>query len=140
LLIVNSGLFGVDIALAPFVRLLAEGAYRRGADLVDVIWGDPLLDRIRLEEAQAGSLKDYPKWPAAARMEHVETASAYLALRGDDPDLLADIEATVGDLTPIRDLAKPLTRIFPGTQQLVRCPRQQSGLGLEGAPGYALDE
>jgi aminopeptidase len=44
-------------------------------------------------------------------MEHVETTSAYLALRGDDPDLLADIEATrVGDfLTPIRDLAKPLT-------------------------------
>jgi len=110
LLIVNNLLNGVDLSLAPFVRLLTKAAYRRGAPFVDVIWGDPLLERVRLQNAPKDSLKQYPKWPAAARMEHVETADAYLALRADDPDLLSDIDpALVGDyLAAIRDHTQPL--------------------------------
>ena len=108
LLIVHSLINGVDISLAPFVRLVAEGAYRRGSAYVDVIWGDPLLERVRLQRAPRESLKQYPKWPAAARWEHVETADAYLALRADDPDLLAKIDPVlVGDyLAPIREHGK----------------------------------
>lgn len=108
LLIVHSLINGVDISLAPFVRLVAEGAYRRGSAYVDVIWGDPLLERVRLQRAPRESLKQYPKWPAAARWEHVETADAYLALRADDPDLLAKIDPMlVGDyLAPIREHGK----------------------------------
>ncbi|HET6846794.1 MAG TPA: aminopeptidase, partial [Anaerolineales bacterium] len=51
LLIVNNLIQGVDVNLAPFVRLLAEAAYRRGSPYVDVIWGDPLLERLRLQKA-----------------------------------------------------------------------------------------
>ena len=110
LLIVNSLLNGVDVSLAPFVRLVAQAAYRRGASYVDVIWGDPLLERIRLQHAQPESLKQYPKWPAAARWEHVEPGDAYLALRADDPDLLAEIDpALVGNyIAAIREPGKHL--------------------------------
>jgi hypothetical protein len=31
-----------------------------------VIWGDPLLERVRLQHAPRESLKNYPRWPAAA--------------------------------------------------------------------------
>jgi aminopeptidase len=110
LLIVHSLINGVDLSIAPFVRLVAEGAYRRGSAYVDVIWGDPLLERVRLQHAPRESLKQYPKWPAAARWEHVETADAYLALRADDPDLLARIDpVVVGDyLKPIHEHGKQL--------------------------------
>lgn len=108
LLIVHSLINGVDLSLAPFVRLVAEGAYRRGSRYVDVVWGDPLLERVRLQHAPRESIKQYPKWPAAARWEHVETADAYLALRADDPDLFAKIDpALVGEyLAPIRENGK----------------------------------
>jgi aminopeptidase len=114
LLIVNNLINGVDVSLAPFVRLVAEAAYRRGAPFVDVIWGDPLLERLRLKNSGVDSLRQYPRWPAAARREHVEPADAYLALRGDDPDLLSDIDpALVGDyIAAMREPAKDLIPIM----------------------------
>jgi len=114
LLIVNSLTQGVDVSLAPFVRLLAETAYRRGCPYVDVVWGDPLLEKMRLQAARRESLREYPKWPADARMEHVEPADAYLALRADNPDLLAGIDPTsIGDyLAAIRERGKALIPIM----------------------------
>ncbi|HET6846201.1 MAG TPA: aminopeptidase [Anaerolineales bacterium] len=114
LLIVNNLIQGVDVNLAAFVRLLAEAAYRRGSPYVDVIWGDPLLERLRLQKASRESLKEYPKWPSDARMEHVEPADAYLALRADDPDLLAGIDPNrIGDyLAAIRDRGRALIPIM----------------------------
>lgn len=114
LLIVNNLIQGVDIHIASFVRMVAEAAYRRGSPFVDVIWGDPLLERVRLRTARPESLKEYPRWPSDARMEHVETADAYLALRADDPDLLAGIDPTrIGDyLAAIRERGKALVPIM----------------------------
>jgi aminopeptidase len=114
LLVVNSLTNGVDIGLAPFVRLVAEGAYSRGASLVDVIWGDAQLEVMRLQRAPRESLRHYVKWPAAARLEHAEAADAYLALRGDDPDLLANIDPLlVGDyLAGIREPARPVMSLM----------------------------
>jgi aminopeptidase len=110
LLIVNNLLNGVDVSLAPFVRLVAEAAYRRGAPLVDVIWGDEQLELMRLRKAPPESLSQYPKWPAAARLEHAEESNAYLALRGNDPNLLAKIDPVlVGQyLAAIREPLKPV--------------------------------
>jgi aminopeptidase len=114
LLIVNNLVQGVDISLAPFVRQVAEAAYRRGSPYVDVIWGDPLLERVRLQAAPRDSLAEYPKWPSDARMEHVEPADAYLALRADNPDLLAGIDPTrIGDyIAAIRERGKALIPIM----------------------------
>ncbi len=92
LLVAGSLLYGIDVALAPFVRQLATAAYAHGASYVDVVWGDPLLDLVRLQAAPAETLSQYPKWPAAARLEHVEAGDAMLSVHADDPDLLAGVD------------------------------------------------
>lgn len=89
LLIVGSTLLGVDLSLAPFVRKLAQAAYRRGASFVDVVWRDPQQDVIRLREAPEAAIGHYPRWPAAARLEHLQAGDAYLSIHAEDPELLA---------------------------------------------------
>src|SRR5512143_1851917 len=110
LLIVNNLLHGVDVSVAPFVRLVVEAAYRRGSSFVDVIWEDPQVERLRLKKASSESLAQYPRWPSAARLEHAEAGDAYLALRNDDPDLLTGIDAArVGAyLDGIREPTAPI--------------------------------
>ncbi len=95
LLIAGSSLLGADLALAPFVRKVAEAAYRRGAVFVDVIWRDPQQDVIRMKESPQASLEHYPRWPSAARLEHLEAGDASLTIHAEDPDLMAGFEAEV---------------------------------------------
>jgi aminopeptidase len=116
LLVECSLMAGVDIALAPFVRQLARAAYDQGASFVDVIWGDPELDLIRLQKAPADTLGDYPNWPGAARLEHAEASDAFLSIRADDPDLLAGIDSKLiaAHLNGIR------TRVQPAASYLFR--------------------
>ncbi len=110
LLVMGSFLRGLDVALAPFVRQLAQAAYARGASLVDVIWGDPQLERLRVEAAPAESLVHYPAWPAAARLEYFRSGDAVLAIHADDPDLLAGIDPALvaAHLNGIRAHLKPV--------------------------------
>ncbi len=110
LLVMGSFLRGLDVALAPFVRQLAQAAYARGASFVDVVWGDPQLERLRVEAAPPESLTHYPAWPAAARLEYFQSADAVLAIHADDPDLLAGIEPALvaAHLNGIRAHLKPL--------------------------------
>ena len=67
LLIMGSLINGIDVRLTPFVRLLADAAYDRGASFVDVVWADPQLDLMRLQNAPEDSLAQYPRWPSLAR-------------------------------------------------------------------------
>ena len=83
---------GLDVRLAPFVRVLAAAAYDRGATYVDVIWGDPQLEVLRLQKASAESLGQSPKWPAAARLEYYEAGDAVLSIHADNPNLLAGLD------------------------------------------------
>ncbi len=92
LLIAGGTLTGIDLALAPFVRKLSEAAYRRGAAFVDVIWRDPQQDVIRLKQAPQASLDHYPRWPSAARLEHLQAGDASLTVHAEDPDLMAGFE------------------------------------------------
>ncbi len=110
LLVMGSFLRGLDLALAPFVRQLAQAAYARGASFVDVIWGDPQLERLRIEQAPAESLLHYPGWPAAARLEYFKSGDAILAIHADDPDLLAGIDPALvaAHINGIRAHLKPL--------------------------------
>ncbi len=116
LLIERSLLGGVDLALAPFVRQLAQAAYEQGASFVDVIWGDPQLDLLRLQKAPAESLGNYPNWPGEARLEHARASDAFLSVRADDPDLLAGIDSKLiaAHLNGIR------TRVQPAASYLFR--------------------
>jgi len=72
LLISESAISGVDIHLAPFVRLIVAAAYRAGAHLVDVIWDDPRLLPIRFREAAAETAKEHSAWRVSAGLEFLE--------------------------------------------------------------------
>lgn len=109
LFIAHSLQFGVDVEFAPIVRLVAEGAYRRGASFVDVVWGDPRLERLRMQKAPRDSFGYYPTWPSSARNQQSEAGAAFLSLRGDDPDLHAGIDPKDVNqyLSSIRDKIAP---------------------------------
>ncbi|HSF80674.1 MAG TPA: aminopeptidase [Anaerolineales bacterium] len=92
LLIAGGQLYGVDIHLAPFVRLVAAAAYRAGARLVDVIWDDPQLRLLRFREAATDDAKEHPAWPASARLEFLDQGDAFLILVSLDPSLLEGID------------------------------------------------
>jgi len=95
LLVTGGQLYGVDLHLAPFVRLVATAAYRAGARLVDVIWDDPQLRLLRFREAAADDAKEHPAWPVNARLEFLEQGDAFLMLFASDPDLLHKIDASL---------------------------------------------
>ncbi|MFW9896549.1 MAG: aminopeptidase, partial [Candidatus Thorarchaeota archaeon] len=83
---------GVSFETAPLVRVIAKKAYQMGARLVDVVWGDEQLRRIRLKYGPKRSLKEYPKWRIDSRLEISKAGDAQLILYSPNPDLLNDIE------------------------------------------------
>lgn len=84
------GIPGVPLEAVPLVRLIAAKAYEAGARLVDVMWNDDALRRIRFEHAPRDSFEAYPTWRADAMYEFAQSGDAVLAIYAEDPDLLAD--------------------------------------------------
>ena len=81
---------GVPLEAAPLVRLLVKRAYRMGAKLVDVIWGDDELLLARFQHASEDTFEEYPSWQAKALLDYVQRGDAILTVLGNDPDLLKD--------------------------------------------------
>lgn len=75
---------------APLVRLIAASAYRAGARLVDVQWNDDALTLARFQHAPRDSFEEFPAWRTAAMAEAAGQGDAFLAISGQDPDLLKD--------------------------------------------------
>ncbi len=75
--------------MTPFIRRVAESAYRAGARYVDVVWMDEQLQRIQLAEAVEESLAYVPAWRLQRGLALLEKDGAYLALYSPNPDLLA---------------------------------------------------
>ena len=78
---------------APFVRVVADEAYRAGARRVSPFYGDQHVRRSMLEHAADEDLEWSPPW-AAARLEHLhEQRGAELAITGDpNPDINEGID------------------------------------------------
>src|SRR5512143_2493491 len=116
LLVIGSFLRGLDVALAPFIRQLAHAAYAHGASFVDIIWGDPQLERMQVQEAPPESLSRYPAWPALARMEYFQSGDAVLAIHADDPEMLAGIDPALvaAHINGVRAHLKPLMALLSG--------------------------
>ncbi len=81
---------GIPLEIAPLARALTRSAYRAGARLVDVIWRDDAIQRIRFEEAPRDSFDLWPEWQAKGLAEHVQRGDALLSVHAANPDLLSD--------------------------------------------------
>ncbi len=81
---------GIPLEAAPLARALTRSAYRAGARLVDVIFRDDAIQRIRFEEAPRDSFGLWPEWQAKGLAEHVERGDALLSVHAANPDLLND--------------------------------------------------
>jgi len=84
---------GVSLEAAPLVREVAASAYRAGAELVEVCWGDEPLQLVRFRHAPPSSFNQFSRWLPNALREHVEHGGAMLSIYANDPDHLKN-EAT----------------------------------------------
>jgi aminopeptidase len=75
---------------APLVREIAVSAYKAGARLVDVMWGDEELVLARFQHAPVDSFEEYPVWRAKGVEEAARCGDALLSITGVSPDLLKD--------------------------------------------------
>lgn len=75
------------VETAPLVRLIAAQAYRAGARLVDVLWGDAQLKSIRLQHAPRDSFQEYPAWQVSTAVDYLERGDAFLIIFAHNPDL-----------------------------------------------------
>jgi aminopeptidase len=87
--------YGVPFSAAPLVREIARSAYRAGARLVDVIWGDEQMDLIRFNNAPAGSFSEFSDWKADGPYEHVKGGNATMTITGMNPDLFKDVDPEI---------------------------------------------
>ncbi len=78
------------IQTAPLVRLVTAHAYKMGARLVSVLWGDDQLALIRFQHAPRDSFEEFPGWVAKGLAECAERGDAILTILANDPDLLRD--------------------------------------------------
>jgi aminopeptidase len=92
LMISNPSTRGALVHTAPLVRKLAASAYRAGARLVDVVWGDEAMMKIRLETATRDTLTEYPTWQIKGMEDYFEKGDAFLSVRSNNPDLLGSLD------------------------------------------------
>jgi aminopeptidase len=144
---------GVSLDAAPFVRCIAERAYRAGAPLVEAIWGDEPLQLARFRNAPRESFESFSSWLPDALEEHVAAGHAVVSVFANDPDHLsgqdserisAVQQATARAVRPFRErlsrndtnwtvvaAASPAwaRRVFPDVPQEVAMQRLWEAIG-----------
>lgn len=81
---------GVALEAAPLVRQIAASAYRAGARLVEVLWGDEPLQLARFHLAPRDSFDEVSRWLPDTLVAHVDAGNAILSVYANDPDQLKD--------------------------------------------------
>jgi len=84
---------GASLEAAPLVREITAAAYRRGARLVETLWGDEAALGARLQYAPRDSFEEFSSWLPDALVRHVEGGHAVLSIYANDPDQLKDAPA-----------------------------------------------
>jgi aminopeptidase len=79
---------GVSLDAAPFVREITASAYRAGARLVEVLWGDDALLMARFRHGPRESFDEFSRWLPQALAEHADAGDAILSVYANDPDQL----------------------------------------------------
>lgn len=81
---------GASLEAAPLVRRIVASAYRAGAPLVEVLWGDEEVLLARFQHAAPDSFKLFSDWLPRTLVDHVEHDHAVLSVDANDPDHLKD--------------------------------------------------
>ncbi len=81
--------YGVAFEHAPLVHYVAEAAYKAGARLVDVFWGDETMELLRFAHAPRDSFAEFPRWKVTGPLDYAEHGDAILTISATNPDLLA---------------------------------------------------
>jgi aminopeptidase len=81
-----------NIETVEFTRLVVRKAYEAGAKLVQVVWEDEAVTRIRFESAPDESFGFYPDWTARSMEMLAESGGALLHIKVPDPDLFKGID------------------------------------------------
>src|SRR5438105_5147727 len=81
---------GASLEAAPLIRHIVASAYRAGASLVEVMWGDEALQLVRFEHAPRDSFGEFSAWLPKALFEHAEAGQAIVSVYANDPDQLKD--------------------------------------------------
>jgi len=82
---------GVSPEATPLVRALTASAYRAGAPLVEVLWGDEAQQLLRFQYASAESFSQFSSWMPRALIEHIAGGHALVSIYANDPDLLTGV-------------------------------------------------
>ena len=80
---------------APLVREIVREAYQAGALDVRVDWRDEQLDLIRFQEGGKEAAEFVPEWAAEEAERMVEDGYDRIGIRGDDPNLLAEVDGNL---------------------------------------------
>ena len=75
---------GASLEAAPLIRHIVTSAYKAGASLVEVIWGDDTLQLARLRMRRAIPSVNF-RWLPKALFEHAEGGNAVLSVYANDP-------------------------------------------------------
>ncbi len=85
-----------ELGHRDFVRILAAAAYDAGAKHVEVLWQDPLVNKIRYQRVQRDYLGFVPEFEVARADEFLNDRWARIALVGEEyPNVLEDVEPAV---------------------------------------------
>src|SRR2546423_15210623 len=76
---------GASLETAPLVREITAAAYRKGARLVETLWGDEAALTARLQFAPRDPVQECSSWPPEALLQHVAGGHAVLSLFANDP-------------------------------------------------------
>lgn len=85
--------YRVPLEAAPLVRIVASKAYRMGASLVEVFWGDEQVDLIRAQQAGPDTLGTYPSWIAGEMEASADRGDALLLITGSSPYLYSEVDS-----------------------------------------------
>lgn len=105
---------GVDVATAPVMRKVVARAYELGAADVEVLWQDPVIERLRYERASAEALATPRRWLFDHLFELSQAGAAWLSLGAPDPSILRGIDQS--RIQPARRASAAASRPFSERQ------------------------
>lgn len=80
-----------QVEYAPFVRIVAETAYREGAGDVEIVWDDELFRKIRYMNAPDEVFDSFPEWKKSLYLDYARKGAAFLSIYAEDPELMKEV-------------------------------------------------